>query len=94
MKYEILQLNNKSEDMMFESFDYIKSKFDINNYDVVYEGEIDDNDKDVDDILEDIYVHFNMFTPKNFKGHSVSMSDVIRLDGTDYYCDRYGFVKI
>lgn len=94
MKYEILQLNDKSEDLMFESYDYIKSKFDIDNYDVVYEGEIDDTDKETGDILEDIYVHFNMFIPKGFKGHSMSMSDVIRLNGESYYCDRFGFVKI
>ena len=37
-----------------------------------------------------IYIHH----PKDFRGHSLSVSDVVRLDGTDYYCDSLGWVNI
>ena len=65
---------------------------DKNNYELVYEGEIETND------LESIYTKFNLNHPRGFTGHSLSMSDVVELyDGNGsefYYVDRFGFKEI
>ena len=46
------------------------------------------------DILEKVYRVFNIDRPADFKGHSLSVSDVITLDGATWYVDVYGFKKL
>lgn len=62
------------------------------NYETVYEGELETND------LESIFAKFNTEHPNGFKGHSLSISDVVELydeSGSEfYYVDRVGFQKI
>lgn len=62
------------------------------NYEVVYDGELETND------LESIYAKFNLDQPSRFKGHSLSISDVVELyDGSGcefHYVDRFGFQKM
>ena len=62
------------------------------NYNTVYDGPLETND------LESIYAKFNMDHPEDFKGHSLSISDVVELyDGnssTFYYVDYIGFTAI
>lgn len=49
-------------------------------------------------MLESLYSCFNMDRPQDFRGHSLSVSDVIalKLDGqvTCYYTDSFGFEKL
>ena len=63
-----------------------------NNYDVVFDGELETND------LESIYTKFNMDHPSDFKGHSLSISDVVELydDNSSefHYVDQFGFKAI
>lgn len=63
-----------------------------NNYDVVFDGELETND------LESIYAKFNLNHPSDFKGHSLSISDVVELydeNGSEFhYVDQFGFRKI
>ncbi|MGB4660137.1 MAG: YodL domain-containing protein [Mobilitalea sp.] len=62
------------------------------NYEVVYDGELETND------LESIYAKFNLDHPSGFKGHSLSISDVVELYDESscefHYVDRFGFQKI
>ena len=49
--------------------------------------------------LEDIYRIFNVGHPENFKGRSLSVSDIVEIvsgnvDTGYYYCDTIGFKKI
>lgn len=47
------------------------------------------------DILEDVFSMFNTGRrPKDFRGHSLSVSDVVEIEGTKYYCDDFGFVSL
>ena len=46
------------------------------------------------DILEKVYRVFNIDKPADFKGHSLSVSDVVTLDGAAWYVDVYGFKKL
>jgi len=62
------------------------------NYDVVFDGGLDTNN------LESIYTKFNMDHPSDFKGHSLSISDVVELydDSSSefHYVDQFGFKAI
>ena len=63
-------------------------------YKKVYDGEMDDMNETPSEMLERIYVKFNVARPEDFHGHSLSVSDVILLDGQHYYVDSVGFIKI
>ena len=45
-------------------------------------------------LKEEIFRVFNIDKPADFKGHSLSVSDVVVLDGAAYYVDVYGFKRI
>ena len=49
---------------------------------------------DPETVLERIYNVFNLHKPRDFKGHSLSVSDVVTLDGVAWYVDVYGFKQI
>ena len=49
---------------------------------------------DPETVLEHIYSVFNIHKPRDFKGHSLSVSDVVTLDGAAYYVDVYGFKRL
>ena len=99
MKYTILQLNGYNIDVMkdeklFVSWDILNkySKFDISQYKKVYEDEVTEM-TDLIHILESIFEKFNHRYPSDFYGHSLSVSDVVNVDGINYYCDSYGWVN-
>ena len=45
----------------------------------------------VGDKLEAVFVKFNLDRPEDFKGHSLSVSDVVVMDDKAYYVDAVGF---
>ncbi|GHU95459.1 hypothetical protein FACS1894208_08290 [Clostridia bacterium] len=67
-----------------------------NNYQLVYTGELDIRDTQTN--LHKIYDDFNINHPEDFKGHSVSVSDVIVLqwrgDVSSHYVDSVGFKEL
>lgn len=100
MKYTILPLDTKDQDVLrdhklFESWDILDktSGFNISQYKKVYEGEVEDQGGDLK-TLDHLFGVFNIHHPKDFRGYSLSVSDVVRLDGTDYYCYSLGWVNI
>lgn len=79
--------------VMFNSYDRAqKYGWDESLYNLVWEGKVPTDD------LEDIYMAFgNNYDgtrPPNFKGHTMSMSDVVVMDGKAYYCDTVGWTEI
>lgn len=41
---------------------------------------------------DEIFEMFNINRPEDFKGHSLSVSDIVRLDnGEFWYCDSFGW---
>lgn len=63
----------------------------LDNYDMVYEFEMQSADEWH---LDDLYDIFNRAKPSDFKGHSMSASDVIEVDGEFWYCDSIGWKKL
>ena len=93
--FQIYQLKRSEEtrELQFESYDRLKESgqtLNPDNYVKVYEEELTEGLS-----LEDIYTRFNIDHPKDFYGHSLSVSDVVVLhkDGKDtaHYVDRLGY---
>lgn len=101
MKLQILQLKSTPElrNYMFTSISLLEKlnlKVDLNNYNEVYVDDLYSSifSKNID-ILEEIYQKFNIGQkPESYKGHSLSVSDIVVLDGVNYYVDSFGFIKL
>ena len=91
-----LKSGNETLDYRFEPLDAIRNKglsVKPENYEQVYTAPLTEKDS-----LESIYTRFNIDRPADFKGHSLSVSDIVVLhqDGKDtaHYCDRFGFSQV
>jgi hypothetical protein len=97
VKYQIMQIED-IEHCGYVFRGYSKDKFNIEDYEVAYEGELQRTDEQDIDICEILFYMFNVVRPKDFKGRSLSVSDiVVIIDGqykTTYYCDTVGWVQI
>lgn len=97
MKYSILQINREKEGYRkyaFMRYEFaLKHDFDINDYSLIYEGEINITES-IENILEYLFMKFNTKLPEGYKGHSLSVSDIIELNGVKYYVDDIGFKNI
>lgn len=92
-KIQILQLTHNEENHMYMFCDMdmlkmLKLSFDIKKYEVVYEYD------DYEDDLDVIFAKFQGKKPEGYKGHSLSVSDIIRIDGVNHFVDSYGFVTV
>ena len=104
--FAIYQLGDGDDfrNIRFESLKDIggAENVDKHNYDMMYFDTVDidrlDNEDATYDILNQIYEQFNIDHPKDFKGHSLSVSDVIVLKCNDelaaFYIDNFGFELI
>ena len=90
MKYEIWQLKEVNR-RAYGFMDYewaCEHGFKLDDYEKVYESELDDNAAwDEEIYLELLFRIFNVNRPKDFKGHSLSVSDIVVLNGKKFYCD-------
>lgn len=103
--YTIYQLIARPEnrDIMFESYEFLSKNGIIPNvsvYDEVYTGNLDEfNSNDTNVVLEDIFTKFNVDHPKDYRGRSLSVSDVVVIRDDDdnvsiHYVDRFGFKSL
>ncbi len=96
--FSIYQLRNEdsTRDYRFEPYDRLQAvglTVDKANYTEVYAAPLT-----AGTTLEDIYRTFNVDYPADFKGHSLSVSDVVVLhqngQDTAHYCDSVGFQQV
>lgn len=65
----------------------------IPDYKTVYTGQIQDGDPN--EILEKLFVQFNYNHPADYKARSLSVSDLVTLEGIGtYFCDSVGWKNI
>ena len=99
-KYEIWQANSDTKTgrkIKFSSFELIELvglKPSKSVYNKVYESEIESDDENEMNVMEEMFMKFQVIKPEGYRGHSLSVSDVIVLDGKAYYVDRIGFKPI
>ena len=91
-----LKRGDETRDFRFEPYDRLAATgrtADRANYDLIYTAELTPGTS-----LEDIYTRFNINHPKDFKGHSLSVSDVVVLhqngQDTAHYVDSSGYRQV
>ena len=91
-----LKRDDKTVDLRFEPYDRLTAAghtVDMANYDRIYIADLAPGTS-----LEDIYTRFNVDHPKDFKGHSLSVSDVVVLhqngQDTAHYVDSIGYKEV
>ena len=95
MNYKIYQTDPRTCDYCFEWWSWAQDRFNFKrDYKEVYSGTVVPNEDGPKATLEDLYQKFNIDHPADFKGHSLSVSDVVELDGKFYYCDNVGWLDI
>lgn len=102
MKISIYQINLEKDiqGAAFESYENLKKMqpdfrgVDSSVYQRVFDGEVAAKD------LEDVYRIFNIDRPGDYRGRSLSVSDVVRVSESEnvasgfYYCDSIGFRQV
>ena len=97
-RFGIYQLKDTEEarDIHFMGMDYLESKgiaVTKENYDLLYTAPLEEGTS-----LEDIYTRFNIAHPADFRGHSLSVSDVVVLhqngEITSHYVDSFGYREV
>ena len=101
MKIKIYQIDMDRDEnrVKFSRLELLKmlqgsSKVNPEIYDLVYESNVDCKN------LEDVFRMFNLAHPEDFRGHSLSVSDVVEIGEGEaiakgfYFCDSFGFQKV
>lgn len=101
IKISIYQINSDRDknNMLFMSHDTLEKYqgypyVDSSIYDKIYQKDVDCK------MLETVFNKFNIDRPSDFKGHSLSVSDIIEVVTSNsvepgfYFCDRFGFKKV
>ena len=97
-RFGIYQLKDTEEarDIHFMGMDYLESKgiaVTKDNYDLLYTAPLEEGTS-----LEDIYTRFNIAHPADFRGHSLSVSDVVVFhqngEITSHYVDSFGYREV
>ena len=91
-----LKRGDETRDFRFEPYDRLAATgrtADQANYDLIYTAELTPGTS-----LEDIYTRFNIDHPKDFRGRSLSISDVVVLhqngQDTAHYVDSSGYRQV
>ena len=97
-QFGIYQLNNspQARDIHFMNSDFLEMKSIAvarENYDLIYTAPLEEGTS-----LEDIFTRFNIDRPEDFRGHSLSVSDVVVLhqngENTCHFVDSFGYKEV
>lgn len=94
MRIRIYQISTETDkyNLMFMNWDFALKKcghIRENTYELVYEGDVEAKN------LEDLYTIFNRHLPSDYRGRSMSVSDIVEIIGDGFYfCDSFGFVRL
>lgn len=103
VSYDIYQVKSGNEyvDYRFTGLQLMEQfglPFSADNYEKVYSGTVDAASKSNAEVLESLFERFNLQHPADFRGHSMSVSDVVVLhesgQDTAHFCDSIGFVEM
>lgn len=99
VKYEIYQVKHGVDHEIFMRFAFMDYERTIRmhgedsvkkeNYDLVYELESANELS-----LDDLFYIFNANRPEDFRGRSLSVSDVVKTTDGYFFCDSFGWVKL
>lgn len=97
-EFKVYQVSDSVENAryyMFTGLDMLQGmglKVQLAHYEEVYSGEVEVLCNSTMEVLETIFHMLNVGRePEGYKGHSMSVSDIVLFDGKHYFCDDYGF---
>lgn len=97
---KVLQLDSnikESRSLSYAGLDLIKDcglEVKKEYYKSVYETTMEVDDENINASLEQMFCQFQGCQDPAYTGHSLSVSDMIEVDGVCYFVDDYGFVKM
>lgn len=92
-----IKLNESNHIYCYSGLDFLerhKLTIDLDRYSMVYTREMPGEIKNVYVLLEGLFEEFNLRHPHDFHGHSLSVSDIVKVNNDYYYCDSFGWKKI
>lgn len=51
-------------------------------------------DREDDYTQDDAFKEFNARIPSDFRGHSLSVGDIVSIDGKEFFCDSIGWIPV
>ena len=101
-QFTIFQIKDdaaNSRYVKFTSYELLQDmgvKLSLDMYENIYEGQIEaEEGETIYETLEHIFMVLNIGRkPEGYKGHSLSVSDVVMMDGVYYYVDGMGFQEV
>lgn len=100
IEFAIYQLKDmRGTEYGFMRWEFAKAQgFDLNHYESVYESTLTRSYRSTSEILEDLFYIFNMQRPEDFQGHSLSVSDLVKITDNGsvsyWYCDSFRWVDV
>lgn len=93
MKVKLFQIAPEKDchNLMFMNYEFTMKHGGVHEgtYEVVFDGEL--NAKS----LEDVFRIFNIEHPEHYRGRSMSVSDVVWVEGRGaFFCDSFGFKPV
>ena len=97
-QFGIYQVNDspQAREVLFMNSDFLEMKgvaISRENYNLVYTAPLEEGTS-----LEDIFTRFNIDRPEDFKGHSLSVSDVVVLhqngENSYHFVDSFGYKEV
>jgi len=92
MRYEIY--TNETIDMSREYIPSCEGYLPGSHMKLAYKGEVTDSTSTVDSILNKLFEKFNIDHPEDYKGHSLSVGDVVVLDGSAFTVEPFGWKEL
>lgn len=108
-KYEIWQVRDveANKDVMFKSWEDLEWQdeqegigFRKEHYEKVYEGVYEHEVEEdlgrnlIYCVLDGLFHMFNVNHPADYKARSMSVSDVVVVNGRAFYCDKFGWKEV
>lgn len=94
MKIKLYQITEEKDarGLMFCRLSFVERRggVDPDDYELAFEGDVPAR------VLEDVYVIFNDYAkrPADYRGRSLSVSDVVVTEDGAFFCNSYGFVEL
>ena len=89
--YQLDPHNEESHGRLFQSLERLERyglDFDPRLYRVVYDGELPVNS------IDGVYSYLQWEHPEGYNGHSLSVSDLVEIDGRVLFCDSTGWQDV
>jgi len=98
--YQIFQLDAHKPELLakkYHNYGDIVAKYgkvNFSEYTKTYEGVLQIPTKDKYQVLDRLFEKFNINHPEDFHGHSLSVGDIVEIDGVKFYCDSLGWKQL